>query len=631
MKKAFILTSIFALAACSGGSGGSFHGGHSQQVNIGEGRPAVLVQTFASESGETVNTNNQNITGMASSAITFDGVTEDQVRDSITEYVETYLGGGTRGFSNPETRAASNRTSRAVDPVFAAADAKIAQMKQVIYDMARAKSTSDDALRQYIRTYRNAVAEALTLYTQSAVSTSNDLFGIFYGLDIDRDNVRETLDAFEREHFGFTKEYMDQIRLQDAGDANAYFKFNIDEGGTIQQIALFEGANPNDYGWFTKTTNENGNEFAKKLYSYKFALGQLPTSGDFSSEQLAAFEWFNGITGKDDIVNLILRNDNDNEHLTNGAKKAAMIQALNDEFDDLLAGQHDHDNDDNIECARAQYIEMINAAFSGLSDDATDSVVFGQNVMELSLTATIHGIGKDLGLKYSDFGYVDLKDLHQQADGTIKETHTYAPYGGGYGTRNVEPGTTNATYTGTAVAGVQWSTKDVNGNKDGDGMLVTNENATLAFDASTGTSTLTMNNLQNGAGEKWYNVTVSGDFSGEHASDLTFTFSGANEFTDPDSGEIDENYSFVSAPEEIAFESEEWQVSDQVFKQTNAEDSTIDYRGSASVDYYGADGTPTETGALFHFSEEQHYVPSGETNEQHREVGIYGAFGGTRD
>lgn len=623
MRKYLVLTSIFALSACGGGGGSGDFGGHAAHPTT-PGNPPIHMQGFSG--GQTVHANNATLTNMSSYTVDY-GTDEDTTKQAMIDYVNTHLG-NSRGISQDRsaTRSSSMRARDGeVDAEeFARADAAITEMKQVLYDMVGKPNNA--ALRTYVTRYRYAVVNALKMQDVDVTNETSidDLVAAFNTLKSDKswttDNIMANLDEFDATKFHITKFRMeDNVKLHDAGDANAYFQFDLDSGGTITRVALFEGDVPNDYGWFDKNNNPNGNQFVKTTYGYRFTMGNLATdTPGLTESQIAAFTWFNGITGKDDITNL--RFNNDDSTLTNSAKKAAMIQTINREFNDFKRGQHDHEHDDDIELVRAQYLALINAAFTDLEDDGHD-VVFGQQVTPLDLTVTMIGEGKNLHLQYSDFGYADLKDVHEQSNGTFKESHTYVPYAGGYDARIVNP-EEDVTFTGTAVAGIQWSTKAANGDEDGDGMLVRNENAQLTFDHTTGKSTLVMNNLVNDAGKKWYNVTVSGDFSGDRAADLRFEFDDTGKTTDA-------AYDFISNPEDISFAAEDWNESDNLFKQTNSLDDTIDYRGNARVDYYGDSPTsaPGEVTSTFSFSEEQH-INDGHGNEDHHEIGIYGAYGG---
>ena len=627
MRKLTILTSILALAACSSGGGGGTGGGYTHSAS-GTPTPSTFVPVPSINETETVNPSNTGVTGMTSSTVT----NEAEVRSATVDYVATkmpdiYTIENLNSLNSG--RGASNRSRSGEltdEQKFFIANTKINAMKTTLTEMADA-----DDRGAYIAAHETAVAEALLLFGEDIDLENIDPETLLtdFNTIVDGTTIAAAINTFENENnMVYDRAMLDTVRFQDAGDANAYFKFHL-TNNVIDQVAMFEGEGPNDYGWFTKTADPAGNIFEKTLYSYKFAMGTLPTSGEFTEEQLAAFAWFNGVDGKDDIVNLIFRSDKGNTGdgaLTNLEKKNAMKTQINKEFDDFKNGQHDNTHNDEIELARTQYLKMIDDAFDALGTGWETGVnnVLGQTTNDLQLTATMNGVGKDLGLKYSDLGYADLKDVHEKADGSTKVEHTYAPYAGGYTDRIVDPGNNTATYTGTAVVGVDLTTKDVNGDTDRDGMLLTNTGATLRYDGSTHKSLLTMNNLRNADNEKWYNVTVEGDFSGSAAdSNLKFTFNGTGKTTD-------EAFDFISNPTEVAFADTDWQETNQMFKQINADDSTIDYRGSADANYYGPVDTPTEAGATFHFSEEQHYVPSGESNEVHHEIGMYGAFGGKK-
>ena len=646
MKDIKLITAIISaivLGACTSGGG----------INDGIGGGSVPSQgpTYHAPSVNeslTVNSGNENITGMSSSTVT----NETEVRNAMIALVADKLGDDIYSadtLNSLPTRGATTRGGRpglSAEEKFFIANAKLMAMRNTLMEMAAAED-----LAAYIAENEAAVAEALLLFGQDIDLQNIDVDELLadFNTIISGTDIATAITQFEDDTLLYNRAMLDSVRFQDAGDAESYFKFHLN-GDVIDQVAMFEGDTVNDYGWFTKTDDAGGNVFGKTLYGYLFELGNAPggTQNDpvgaagYTDAQLAAFRWFNSISGHDDINFLNFRNELDGSNLTNADKMAAMLTILNKEFAEFGGSQDQNQGEiggltvaQAIAIVQQYYIDLIYNAFGYDPENPDDwtgangyTAVLNQAVTPLNLTVTMHGLGKDLGLKYSDLGYAHMVDVHLNSNGTLKTENTFAPYGGGYDERKVDPGDVSARYTGTAIAGVQWSTKDVNGNKDGDGMLLTNQNATLDFNGATGVSTLTMNNLVNDEGDKWYNVTVSGDFSGDTPSGLTFTFDGTGKTTD-------ENYDFVTNPATVEFASNEWQADAGVFKQGTTDDAghDVDYRGSASVDYYGPMDTPTEAGALFHFSEEQHYAPDPEnpSQEYHHEVGFYGAFGGTHD
>ena len=157
MKKALVLTSIVALAACSGGGG--HNGGHTPT------QPAAPVVTIPGFSGgTTVNAANTDLTNMSSYTVDY-SADENTSKQAMIDYVNTKLG-GSRTSSNNNTRAASlhraGRITRVDDTEFATADAAIAEMKQVMYSLIQ-QSNGADAVARYITRYKDAVARALLL------------------------------------------------------------------------------------------------------------------------------------------------------------------------------------------------------------------------------------------------------------------------------------------------------------------------------------------------------------------------------------------------------------------------------------------------------------------------------------
>ena len=216
MKKLTILTSILALAACGGGGGGSSapHGipqSPSTPSTPTSTTPEITVQGFSG--GQTVNTNNANLTNMSSYVMRF-GTDEDTTKQAMIDYVNTHLGSSRGALLN---RAASTRNTRDfTDQEFAAADAALTQMKQIIHDMVIHSEESDAALTEYVTQYKTAVTTALKLADQPVTdeSTVDELVAAFNDfkddLSLTSANLIAAMDAFDSSNFDFTKYRMER-------------------------------------------------------------------------------------------------------------------------------------------------------------------------------------------------------------------------------------------------------------------------------------------------------------------------------------------------------------------------------------------------------------------------------------
>lgn len=599
MKKLAILTSIVALAACSTGGGGSVSGGSGVPHS-----PSYLVPS-ANESLQ-ANANNTGITNMASQTIT----NESEARSARVDYVGDQLDGiySSETLHSLPTRGATNGGSRSGltdEQKFFIANAKLTAMENTLGEMASATD-----LEQYITNHTYAVGEALKLYGAD-VDLENlnvaDLVTIFGDTGINADNVQTKINNMYSNTPGYDMAYEyttldNDVKLQSAGE-DAYFKFTLADDGKITGITLMErdGDNyvPNEYGEFAR--NSNGTEFTKQLYQYTFNLGQ---SGN---------EWFDGITGINDIIHLSFINQN---NLNNQGKKAEMLAKLRAEFADFKASQPDHEYDDEIDDALARYEAAINNAFGALPEgwetDYTLLTTFSEQDNDIDATVTMTGVGKDLHLKYSDFGYAEL--AIPRSNGDIERN--YSPYAGGYEERKVDP-ETNMAFKGTAVVGLQYE----NAN-DSNGMLVKDATAKLTFNTS-GVSTLVMNNLtgiEENAGKKWYNVTIASKEGADGYLDFTFNKAGKN---------IDSNYQFDGNPGTLhkQFTSDDFDAHDGEYVQNPDE---YRHAGNMNVDFYGpTSDNATEATATFNFSEDHHWVEN-RSEEEHRVVEMYGAFGGKK-
>ena len=133
--------------------------------------------------------------------------------------------------------------------------------------------------------------------------------------------------------------------------------------------------------------------------------------------------------------------------------------------------------------------------------------------------------GKEVGLKYSDFGITKVNYEKRYNDGTVEKNNSKEEWSisGAYANKNINKENIKDTLTfkGKAVGVVE------NYNK----FLDLNGNATLTFDSNNETETLNM------SFNNWYDVKVSKYYD---IDDANFTFSNPNNNT------IDENFKFYT-------------------------------------------------------------------------------------
>lgn len=655
MKRYAILTSVLALAACGGGSGGGNGGSGSTHFSSAVNKlPPVTMQGFSG--GNTVNANNTSLTNMSSYTATY-ATSESQAKQDMIDYVESKL--GDLDLVNRSAIRGANRSSmspRSGDSSdFYNADVVLTRMKQVLHDMA---DLSGNDLTNYVNKYKKYVAQSLLLYGQieaEAVSsmTTTDLINAFNDTGITSENVMSKLDDFDEDNFAIVKERMENIKLIDTGQ-DAYFKFKLDDNGKISSVSLWE--NPTtDYGtsWTTGTNrrriiiatsgeqageaiydttsnilnpfgndgdylnsdagylnrNGSGNAFTNTMYHYEFDLGEHNLASVISSDEFSEVE-IDSAT----VLDLAEAKEKLKNHIIEKVNKILHSQP-NDDSDSL----------DGILAVANYYI--------GLIDGLTTSDIPAYNTF--TQTVTVYGEGKNVQLKYSDFGYAKM--VRQMGNQTEQQYLTYA---GGYDTRNMNSVESDlrlledgATFTGTALVTVEDKHKDRN-DDDNDyikSALYKDTTATLTYNVSGGTAThtLTMENLQATEGDNittntkdWYTMVVSGT---DENPVLSYQFDATDkniasnyQFFGIDDGDIVRDNSIVATDNSV--------VNIDKVNGTTVNDNFALY-GDATANYYGENpASPTEATSGFYVSERYH---SDDNNVQH-ELAVYGAFGGQK-
>ena len=610
MKKTFLLTSLLALSACGGGSGGGANTSYnvSPITTVTDARPAITIAT--TDINPTVSNANSNLTGMAAYTVS----NADDVKSAMNTYVAEKLGSSiyTAENYNDLNRAATRRRAAAAALTdaqkFEIANAKIIQMKQVLHDMA----TTDD-VEAYVSKYKKYVAEALTLWGAEDVNSSmsnSDLIAKFNALEITSDTLSDKLADFDHDNaFEYNKETFDNVQFKGSGE-DAYFKFTLGDDDTITSVSRMVRENPSDEyalsdeGVFVRQKDTNGNytkDFKATNYEYVFDLG---TSG--LGEDYSAFE-----------SNLsTIKFTSTNGSLSDANLKTNVLAELQQEYNDVLASQPT--NCENCETKLTAVYNAYVAKINGTDGDEVDdwaAMLSDKTVSPFYKTVTMVGLGKDFGLKYADFGYAQL----DEEDDNHNVQTMYSPYAGGYTSRivNADKVEEGAQYSGTALLTVETSTYG-GGHTEKEGTLFKNEGAILSYDGD-GVHTLTMDNLVNmdDTSKKWYDVSVSGNTV---SGDVTFTVSGTTNATDfkmlSDDGR--ENYAVTKT-----FANGGGILNQQDPFDNEATDGTYSYHGNAEIEYYGPDAnTADEALTRFGFSEND--------STTNKEVAIYGIYGGKK-
>ena len=673
MRKYLVLTSVLALAACGGGGGSGDFGGHAGYSTPGTSKPTI--NAFQGLGGGTaVNANNANLTNMSSYTVNYSaGYDEDDAKNAMIAYVTLHLG-GLRGNLN---RAASSRTRDVADSTeFALADAAITEMKQVLYDMVE-RSGDSTALRTYVTRYKNAVVNALRLQNV-AVTDETSISGLVDAFNTKKtdagwtsESIKADLDAFDATNFHIaSKTGMDKVRLKDTGQ-EGFFKFGLDDTGTIQSVALMEDPT-SEYGssWddtkivinpasgFAQSVeiDENGTlnpfttdyltdkagvlvrdgtNFSNNVHVYKFELGKYNTDG--TPLVLTSGNDVSAILQPDDLEEIEITSEN---ALDVAAAKEQLIQYIIAKVNKKI-----HNQDSNVLVDLQDAIDVVNWYINRINSVINQDKITAADQVVHQIVA-MHGMGKEDGvkLKHSDFGYVSM--ARSKPDGTSLGTQ-YVTYVGGYADRRMDNGVLNndldgATFTGTAIVTVE----DHHENAEDDitkVALYKDTTAELRYDiVNEGTQaqhTLTMNNLKAMDGmvstnSDWYSMVVQGT---EGVDNMRVQFDSTGKT-------IDENYQFFVASNDGSIsrnEHEHIASGDQLVNTTGATPMTVNMtngttladevhkmNGSATAEYYGQDEhNPTEATAGFWVDERW----ANDNNTIQHELSVYGAFGGQKD
>lgn len=579
----------------------------------------------------------------------------------MVNYVASHLGSSRGLLSRAATRDSIQSRDGFTPEEFAAADAAIQEMKQVIYDMVVKSETSASALTQYVTKYKSYVVNALKMADRAVSEDTSveDLITEFTTFKTEKSltsaNVLEFGDTFDA-NFGITKHRLNEVKLKDTG-TDAFFKFTLDNTGRIASVDLMEnpmaeygsswtvgdnqkkiviegvdaviktnqGLNPfgtdGDYrmgeaGVLNRTGN--GSAFTNTIHHYKFNLGEHNIAGAAIDED----EFKDVDINSDTVLDLPSAKQKLKDYI---------IEKVNKKL-------HNQDSEDEEQLDK--FLAVANWYI-----DAIDALTVVPNYEPINQTATMNGMGKDVQLKYSDFGYAKMVRHTTKGDES-----QYVTYVGGYDQRRMDNTPANnsledgATFTGTGIVTVEDHHKNTGTGADTrHTALYKDTSAQLRYNVvdDKAQHTLTMENLKAVAGDEtvtlgsdWYEVVVQGT-QDNPTMNITFDATGKT---------IDSGFQFFRADAEGNItRNNALEAGNRIVNTSGTEANAIDMidgtsplgggdnhklNGSASAEYYGQDKTnPTEATSGFWMDERWH---SGDSNIQH-EVSVYGAFGGQKD
>ena len=209
-----------------------------------------------------------------------------------------------------------------------------------------------------------------------------------------------------------------------------------------------------------------------------------------------------------------------------------------------------------------------------------DENKFFQKDEEGEVTASVALLGREKGLRYSDFGFLDVHGIEYQENAEDNVTQFIMPIAGGYDAKNItntmnaDDLTNDIEFNGIAVAGVGEPDTTVEGER----LTLRDNNATLRFDKASG------------------NEVFNAKFVG---------------YTDPETGlKYSDWYDVVATKyadgdAEIAFDTPTGRVIPTGFEATGSgkvENNSHDNHLSVGFNYYGdSANNPNEATGIIHY------------------------------
>jgi len=624
MKKLFLLTSIFALAACGGGGGGGgapLGGGTSISGERYSTPAAVRSANAAVTSMETFSSSADAIVAAVSAA---------GIDLSNTSTV-----------SDPTISAASHRSASA-DALASAYDATastaqkraMAELKNM-YRIAIEDGEYDPSDRQLYNAYVLSGGDASDYDPENL--SDGDRTAISAAVVSRLASIQTTLDSMVEKdgpvyQWRPITETLEGVKFR-LGSEDSYFKFTLDTDGKIISGGKWDSDGLGSYalsaeGEYVRNGNSNSFVGDKKLYVWSY---NAPTGNAAKTELVTALMTAGNVPGGTDsereahaidMATHILEQlykpieaMDDNSELALATVKTRLISRITDKVN--KANGYDGSYDDAFADAVAFYTGKINALTAA-------------DLPSTEFDTRLNINGANVGLKYADMGSAELLIANANS---VRE-RTFTPYVGGYDAREATV-SSDVTFTGTAIAGID-SKKTHGGSETTDGMLVRDDTAQLTM-FSNGKAKLVMNNLvgidSDHAGQKWNNLTVETTDPTEAHGAPKFTVERVDGV--PDDFQMKE---FDDGKIVVAFAEGDWNAAQYQHSQhTGPVTRTIDdvehtdvgirYGGMAEFNAYGpSTDNPTEATARYGFSEERHW----NSNADHEEVAIYGAFGGKK-
>lgn len=487
MKKIAILTSVLALAACGGGSGGGAPGAIVT--------PTDNVALVAKDSGLTMV--DINATRAANYKQALETVQSIEAGHDITGAVTVSRASVTQRQSINMAKL-SDYTTDDIDSAYQA-------MHDILVGGILDNRTNHDVL---FALALSGMTESDIINLLKSVNDGNvnlveniKRFVEILSEDEKTDEIDKIIERATYVYKDFGKEF--KTTLENAkfrgNFSGGYFTFVFDENGDIDSMKQIDGAEE------TFATIGGGRfQQQKKGTEYRCEV-QMDEQGNSIDAGVFFAE---------------------NERPNEAEIKERLLDAL-----------CEHVQNDQNGTARAQIKAMLDDMDIVGYNDWCDGCIISAPV-DYSDTFLVESRGKDLGLKYSDFGLLIESAImhpgHVDVDGDDvteidKEItyHEHNVFAGGYEANEVNTPTTDMTFSGLAYAGVTTKRNDWTGTDDYQEPELAQYDGVATLSVSTKDDVLTQKLVTDFSGDGWYTITVD-DMGATNNANIHFSGTSKN-------------------------------------------------------------------------------------------------------
>ena len=589
MKKYILLTLSLLVAACGGGSGGSGSGITSVD-NTG------IPTTNPNDNVNPQITNDHISTNMVTSASN-----ESEVRSAIIAYVGERLGNDIYNSATPSNaprrnnnRAATTLASSAAnfDTQYNIAKAKLENMQETLGEMI---DKTPEQLQEYISEHQDSVREALKLYVDNIDTIDWEDMDVVLDVYNNQSITTESLETFDENHdFKIIRENIEDIDFTLHGDAiydyrNMHF---IVENGKVKQITLKESVTSSSPYLTPEAQAMIKAHMPDRVLKHKkdnsFDITQYIYSPILTGQE--GSQWYDLTQGETiDETKWIFTSN-----------RQLSLEEIKQNLKDKLSEFCPTCTEEKIAQFNTKIDSLTENEVRGGHGKNVDDLAIGEKGLAGEMNLTM--MGNDIGLQYSDFGYINGNLTITDAINGTENNSQYGVFAGGYNSKEIKAKPDEGSvFVGSAVADITKETqtrtyKDEN-NFDVDisksYMLTQTNDAKLEF--KDGKETLTMN-FSKSTENPWYDMVVTSN---------SVNFSG-------DDSKVSEEFRLTEEMKTV---------------QTNSEN---DYRiQDFTPRYFGNNGTPTEViSSSTVMTDNSESFSNHETELQYVRFTIDSAFGG---